>query len=238
MARYKLEMHLHTLGYSPCAQTDEKTIAKLYAEQNYNGIVCTNHFNRYLCDEYYKQGTPEQNVSFFVDGYRKLKDECSKYGIDVFFGIELCIDSLTYYKPTPPHAELLIYGIDENWLLAHPYELFGLSLQQLKELCDENNWILSQAHPFRTGITSQNPMFLEGAEVWNGNPRSINNNDVALQFVKSNNLLATAGSDFHCVGDEGCGVLLQKPIKNNNELVAELRKRQHVPFNAETTIRL
>ncbi len=54
MAQYKLEMHLHTLGYSPCAQTDEKTIAKLYSGQNYNGIVYTNHFNRYLCKEYYR----------------------------------------------------------------------------------------------------------------------------------------------------------------------------------------
>ena len=54
MAQYKLEMHLHTLGYSPCAQTDEKTIAKLYSGQNYNGIVYTTHFNRYLCKEYYR----------------------------------------------------------------------------------------------------------------------------------------------------------------------------------------
>ena len=36
---YKLEMHLHTLGCSPCARTDEKTIAELYAAKNYNGIV-------------------------------------------------------------------------------------------------------------------------------------------------------------------------------------------------------
>lgn len=38
MAQYKLEMHLHTLGYSPCAQTDEKTIAKLYSGQNITAL--------------------------------------------------------------------------------------------------------------------------------------------------------------------------------------------------------
>ena len=38
MAQYKLEMHLHTLGYSPCAQTDEKTFAKLYSGQNITAL--------------------------------------------------------------------------------------------------------------------------------------------------------------------------------------------------------
>ncbi|MCI5975234.1 MAG: hypothetical protein MRZ13_04040 [Clostridiales bacterium] len=233
---YKLEMHLHTLGCSPCARTDEKTIAELYAAKNYNGIVCTNHFNRYLCDEYYKKGSQKDNVEYWLNGYRTLKKECTPYGIDVFLGLELLIDSLTYYKPEPPYAETLIYGIDETWLLAHTYDLFGMEMPQLYDLCRENGWILSQAHPFRTGINVQNPAYLEGAEAWNGNPTATNHNDLAMNFVKTNALLPTAGSDFHSVGDEGCGVYLENAVHDNAELVAELRKRRHKLFNQNGTI--
>lgn len=138
---YKLEMHLHTLGRSPCALTEEKTIAKLYSDNGYNGIVCTNHFMRHLCESYYQKGSPIANVEFWLDGYRTLKEECANYGIDVFLGMELCIDDLTYYKPCPPHAEMLIYGIEEEQLTAEPYKLFGLSLSELREECKQNNWI-------------------------------------------------------------------------------------------------
>ena len=73
-------MHLHTIGRSPCAKVDERTIAKAYAAQNYDGIVITNHFNRYLCDEYYKKGSPSDNVLFWLEAYYTLKRECAVYG--------------------------------------------------------------------------------------------------------------------------------------------------------------
>lgn len=231
-------MHLHTLGYSPCAQTDVKTIAKLYDAKNYDGIVCTNHFNRYLCEEYYKKGSPSENVRYFVSGYRALQKECANYGINVFFGLELLTDSLTYYKPDPPYAEMLIYGMEEEWLLAHPYELFRLDLQRLSDLCRENKWILSQAHPFRSGINAQNPALLEGAEAWNGNPRCENHNEQARAFIKENGLLPTAGSDFHVVGDETSGVLLQNEVTANEQLVAELRRRSHKLFHGNQIIEI
>lgn len=233
---YKLEMHLHTIGRSPCAQTDEKTIAKIYADAHYSGIVCTNHFNRYLCDEYYKQGSKLRNIEFWLDGYHTLKKECAAYNIDVFLGLELLIDSLTYYKPNPPYAEVLIYGIDEEWIINHPYDLFGMELHEVYNLCQKNGWILSHAHPFRTGINVQNPAYLEGAEAWNGNPAANNHNELAIEFTKSNNLLASAGSDFHCVGDEGCGVYLENAVHSNMELVKELRRRKHILFCQNGTI--
>ena len=230
---YKLEMHLHTIGRSPCAKVDERTIAKAYAAQNYDGIVITNHFNRYLCDEYYKKGSPSDNVLFWLEAYYTLKRECAVYGIDVFLGMELLLDELTYYKPNPPHAETLVYGIEEKWLLAHPYDLFALTLPQLHDLCAEKGWLLSQAHPFRDGITALDPKYLEGAEIHNGHPRQPNHNDLAHEFVLSNGLLPTAGSDYHEEGFEGSGVYLQNAVKTNAELLAESRKRTHQPFGKD-----
>ena len=74
------------------------------------------------------------------------------------------------------------------------------------------------------------------AEAWNGNPTATNHNDLAMNFVKANALLPTAGSDFHSVGDEGCGVYLENAVHDNAELVAELRKRRHKLFNQNGTI--
>lgn len=233
---YKLEMHLHTLGRSPCAKVDEKTIAKLYADNGYNGIVCTNHYIRHLCEDYYRKGSPQANLQFWLDGYRTLKDKCAAYDIDVFLGMELCIDELTYYKLTPPHAEMLLYGITEEQLAADPYALFGMTLRELHSVSVENGWILAQSHPFRDGIDLCDPRLLEGAEFYNGHPTQNNHNDQAQRFVRDNNLIATAGSDFHFVGAEGSGVYLQNAVHDNNQLVAELRKRQHVPFCKDDTI--
>lgn len=230
---YKLETHLHTLGRSPCAVADEKTIAKIYRDEGYDGIVCTNHFNRYLCDHYYAKGSEQGNVQFFLDGYRALKNECSRYDIDVFLGLELLTDELTYYKPEPPHAETMIFGIDEQWLLSNPYTLFKLSLAKLSELCRKHGWILSHAHPFRNGIDTQNPAYLQASEAYNGNPYADNHNDLAAKFAQDNNLIAMCGSDFHAKGYEGCGIYLQNPVNGNVQLTDELRKRKHKLFNRQ-----
>lgn len=233
---YKLEMHLHTLGRSPCALTDEHTIAQIYSGLHYDGIVCTNHFNRYLCDEHYPGGTEKDKVNFWLGGYKTLKTECAAYGIDVFLGMELLIDDLTYYKPTPPHAEMLLYGIEEQWLVAHPDDLFAMSLAELSALCRQKGWLMSQAHPFRDGINAQDPRLLEGGEIWNGHPQQNNHNDQAADFVLKNNLLPTAGSDFHFPGCEGSGVYLENAVTTDSQLVAELRRRKHKVFNKDGII--
>ena len=40
-------------------------------------------------------------------------------------------------------------------------------------------------------------------------------------------LISTAGSDFHAPDSIGSGVLLQQSVSTNEELLAELRKRRH-----------
>lgn len=224
---YKLEMHLHTLNQSPCAQTDEKTIAEIYHKNGYDGIVCTNHYGRNLCEFYYNQGTARKNAEYWLGGYLTLKKECEKYGIDVFLGMELMLDCLDYGNPQPPYAELLIYGLSADWLIEHPYALFPMSQKKVFELCREKGWILAQSHPYRNNITVQNPDYLEGVEAYNGHPGHENRNPLAYKFATDNNLIMTAGSDFHVPGMEGSGVALENRVGTNEELVAELRRRKH-----------
>lgn len=223
---YKLETHLHVKGTSPCAQTDEKTIAEIYEGKGYNGIVYTSHYNSYLID-YYGMTAKEYNQNF-VEHYNQLKQECQKVGIDVFFGMEFMPDCTSYYNAdTPYNAEFLIYGITPEFVLDGGERMFRNSVEETSLLCRENGWIFSQSHPFRTIITYRNASLLDAAEVFNGYARHDSHNDQAEQFAKDNGLIPLAGSDFHEPQDGGAGIILANAIANEKELVAEINKCRH-----------
>lgn len=230
---YKLEMHLHTIGRSECAQEEPKLIAQIYDRERYDGIICTNHYIRVLFDTYYKKGSFKANCEFYLDGYYDLKKECEKYGIDVFLGMEMLIDSLSYYNPNPPYAEMLIYGIEPQLLLDNCERLFPMTQEELYGFCEENGLLLFQSHPFRRNITQLNPKLLHGAEVYNGHPGHCSRNDLAEKFARENNLIESAGSDFHFKGGEGSGVYLKESVKTNAQLVDELKKRRHEIFKRQ-----
>ena len=223
---YKLETHLHVKGTSPCAQTDEKTIAEIYKGKGYDGIVYTSHYNSYLID-YYGMTAKEYNQNF-VEHYNRLKQECQKVGIDVFFGMEFMPDCTSYYNAdTPYNAEFLIFGITPEFVLDGGERMFRNSVEGTSILCRENGWIFSQSHPFRTIITYRNASLLDAAEVFNGYARHDSHNDQAEQFAKDNELIPLAGSDFHEPQDGGAGIILENAIKNERELVAEINRCKH-----------
>ena len=226
---FKLEMHLHVAETSPCAKTDEKTIAEIYSKAGYDGIVYTSHYNAYL-SEFYFQGDMEKYNENFLEHYEMLKTECEKRGVKVFFGMEVMPDMTSYYEETPDKAEFLIYGITPDFMRHSPERIFKMTVKELHKFCKNNGWILSQAHPFRTGMTYRHPEFLDAAEVINDNPRQQNNNDLALKYAEENNLIQTAGSDFHEPQDVRAGVLLKNAITSEKQLVSELKKRTHKHF--------
>jgi len=49
---YKLETHLHTKNNSDCGKETPEKIIEIYSKAGYNGIVCTNHFNRVILNTY------------------------------------------------------------------------------------------------------------------------------------------------------------------------------------------
>lgn len=224
--RYKLETHLHVKDTSPCAQTDEKTIAEIYKGKGYDGIVYTSHYNSYLIG-YYGMTAKAYNQNF-VEHYNRLKQECQKVGIDVFFGMEFMPDCTSYYNAdTPYKAEFLIYGITPEFVLDDGERMFRNSVEETSLLCRENGWIFSQSHPFRTIITYRNPSLLNAVEVFNGYARHDSHNDQAERFAKDNGLIPLAGSDFHEPQDGGAGIILENAIKNERELVAEINRCKH-----------
>ena len=112
---FKLEMHLHVAETSPCAKTDEKTIAEIYSEAGYDGIVYTSHYNSFL-SEYYFSGDVKKYNENFLSHFETLKAECAKRGVKVFFGMEAMPDMTSYYEETPDKAEFLIYGATPDFM--------------------------------------------------------------------------------------------------------------------------
>lgn len=223
---YKLETHLHVLGTSPCAKTDEKTIAEIYKDKGYDGIIYCSHYNSFLLG-YYGMTAREYNANF-VAHYEKLKEECAKVGVDVFFGMEFMPDCTSYYNAaTPDKAEFQIFGITPEFVLDGGEKLFPLSVKDVSELCKEKGWMFSQTHPFRNMITYRNGALLEACEAFNGHMGHSNGNDLAAKWCEENGLIPLSGSDFHEPHQATCGVLLENAVKNSDELLAELRKRRH-----------
>lgn len=222
---YKLEMHLHVAGTSPCAMTDEKTIAGIYAKNGYNGIVYTSHYNSFLCEFCEFKNFGEYNDNF-INHYYKLKEECAKKGLDVFFGMEFMPDETSYYIEDAFNAEFLIYGATPD-KIDDFRRLLKENTAAMHDYCKQNGFFVSQAHPFRGMTNYRNPEVLDGVEVLNGNPRQNSRNEQARKFAEENRLIMTAGSDFHEPVDCISGICLENAVKSEEELVAELKKRKH-----------
>ena len=222
-------MHLHVEGTSPCAKTDAKTIAELYKNNGYNGVVYTSHYNSFLMKYCNFANFGEYNDNY-LRHYEQLKEECSKVGVDVFFGAEFMPDETSYYEETPFNAEFLIYGASPNEFMKRAESLLKKNVGYLHDYCKDNGYLLGQAHPFRESITYRHPELIDCAEVINGNPRQHNHNEDALKYAEDNGLIFTAGSDFHEIVDCDAGVILENSVKTESQLVAELKKRKHKVF--------
>ncbi len=223
---YKLEMHLHTIHNSHCGQEDPCDIARIYAEAGYNGIVVTNHFNRTDLFGYVAQcfGSRLSVMSDYMHDYYQLKDECAKYGIDVFFGLEAAPDFCTYYKYAPPYAEILVYGITPQLLLEYGYDILNFDdLKQFHDWAEKHGCLLVVAHPYRSICTEVDYNYVDGVEIANLHPGHNSHNKKAEKVCTRRGLIPTGGSDFHCEGGQGGGVLLRRAPKDEKDLVSILR---------------
>ena len=91
VSEYKLEMHLHTKGNSPCGHTPPSEIIKVYKEAGYDGIVCTNHFNRYLYENYLEGKNAAEKFELIAKAMEKVKNSAdqARYADKLFFDLEI-----------------------------------------------------------------------------------------------------------------------------------------------------
>ena len=167
-------------------------------------------------------------INEFCLGYENAKRAGDAIGFPVFFGWE------SNYQGD----EFLIYGLDKEWLLAHPDMLSWDRATQYAKIKADGGLVV-QAHPFRErsyiNTIRLNPNACDAMESYNsGNPTFQNNN--AELYCRENNIFMTAGSDIHLVGsfsgEKLYGMEFETPLINEKDYVNRILNREgtlHVP---------
>lgn len=216
MAEFLYEMHAHTRETSRCASVDAHELIRSYIGAGYKGIVITDHMSTSTFERF--EGTNmswREKVDFFLTGYHEAADAAGGK-INVLLGMELRFDIKNNIN------DYLVYGLTEKFLYEHP-ELLNMKLKDFSALAHANKMLIYQAHPFRVGMTVANPKYLNGVEVYNGNPRHRSSNSVADFWANKFRLLKSSGSDYHQYEDLARGgIYFGKEIRTNEELVREL----------------
>ncbi|MCL1991807.1 MAG: PHP domain-containing protein [Spirochaetes bacterium] len=188
--KYLYETHLHTAESSACSVSSGKELARVYKDRGYAGIIVTDHF--WNGNSGVSRRLPWREwVHRFCRGYEAAKEEGEKLGLDVFLGWEETFDGSDDY---------LVYGLDKNWLLAHPEVVRWSRLEQFLAVRAAGGAVV-QAHPFRQHDHIREVVLstacVDGVEVANGG----NNNDsydaLACLYAQKINKTALAGTDTH-----------------------------------------
>lgn len=221
MKKYLYEMHFHTKNTSNCANVKAEDAVEEYIKAGYDGIVVTDHLSPSTYMKYGRELLPwKKKVDFFLRGYKAAK-KTANGRIDVLLGMEL------RFRTSEGDNDYLVYGINEEFLYNTP-NLLEMNIRKFYELAHKNGFLVFQAHPFRVGMKVTNPKFLDGIEIFNGNPRHNSSNDIAEMWAKKYDLMVTSGSDYHEYEDLGTGgILFNKEIKDNKTLVDELLKKDY-----------
>lgn len=228
MNGYLYETHLHTAEASLCGKVPAAEMVRKFKAAGYTGVVITDHF--YWGNTAIDRKLPwEQWVEEFCKGYENAKAEGDKIGLQVFFGWE------SGYRGT----EFLIFGLDKQWLLAHP-QIRDCSIQQQYELVHADGGMVIQAHPYREEPyikeVRQYWQYVDGIEGINATHTSINSvshkndqwNGQAMAFAKAHHLPVSAGSDQHKEPMIGGGMMFARKLESIHDLCDAIRKEEAV----------
>lgn len=229
------ETHMHTKEASACAQCSAKEMARAYKEAGYTGIIITDHnWGGNTCVN--RQMPWKDWVENFVKGYEEAKKEGDKIGLDVFFGWE------AGYRGT----EFLIYGLDKDWMIAHP-EIKTADVAEQYRLVEESGGMVIHAHPYREEwyipeilLYPEYVHGVEGINATHSNSKSTSHNDPefdkrAIAYAAKYEKPITAGSDMHATNLFGAGVAFRTKLTGIEDYVERIKSgKDYVVTNGET----
>ena len=215
---YKTDLHVHTKEVSACAGITAPEVVAEYKKAGYDSIVITNHCTASFFDRH-----PELSWESQVDRYLKgywIAQECGKEaGLHVVLGMEL-----TFREN---RNDYLIYGIDRELLLRHPFPC-DLTLKQFRGIADEEGLEIYQAHPFRPHMTVMPVKYLDGMEINNGHTKHSSNNPATEIYARINGLKGISGSDCHVAENAGTGgILTDEPVTDSHQLATILKSGRY-----------
>lgn len=221
MIGYLYETHLHTSEASACGQVSGSDYIDFMMSRGFSGMFVTDHFfnGNSAVPRYFPW---KEKVKRYVIGYEKARDAAKGKDFDVFFGVEYCFEG----------DEYLIYGVDEDWLLANE-DILPCSKEEVYRRVHEAGGIMIQAHPYRERYYLQDirltPAICDGIEIYNAaNPD--NQNALAYRYALELNVPMTAGSDIHFFHEKPMGgMLLPERLHSLAEYVEVVKKGEGVP---------
>ena len=214
------ETHMHTCQGSACGRSTGREQAQFYRQQGYTGIIITDHFfgGNTAVDRHLPW---EEKIDLFWAGYEEAKEEGDRIGLDVFFGLE----------QNYAGDEYLIYGLDKDYMKAHPEMDRWNRRQQLEEVHRAGGCVI-QAHPFRMRHYMDRirlgERFSDGIEAANYGNEQLDDAR-AWRYGKEKHLVMTAGSDCHRSPAECLyGVVLEKRLTSIQDYVKIILEKRSI----------
>lgn len=218
---FKYETHMHTSESSACGKNTAAEMMCAYKEQGYDGVFVTDHFlgGNTAIDP----NLPWKDwVDAYMKGYEHAKAEGDKIGLKVFFGWESGFHG----------TEFLIYGLDKNWLYAHP-EIAHVTPEEQYAMVHADGGMVVHAHPFRNHSYIPEirlfPEHVDAVEAINATHSNSNFyplknrsplwDEQAIEYAVYHRLPLTAGSDTHSIAPCGGGILCNTPIESERDYI-------------------
>jgi hypothetical protein len=217
MKLYQYEMHCHTAETSPCGILAAAEVADGFKEAGYRGVFITDHFySRFFETKGMKKLPWEQQAQKYLAGYRAAKKRGDEIGLKVFLALEV--------QPEDTPFEYLVYGPDERFILEQgPF--YRLPAREMSALMRSHGYLVFQAHPYRFGLSPDDPQNFDGIELVNTQPRNFSHNRRALDFAFSHDVMLIAGGDVHMKGDIGRGgVMLPEGIDSVQDFIKYMKE--------------
>lgn len=212
MKLYQFETHCHTAETSPCGIISAAQAVDGIKAAGYTGTFITDHFYSRYFERKDMQGLSwREKVGRYLTGYRAAKKRGSQVGLKVLLGLEV--------QPEGSPYEFLIYGPDEAFLIeAGPF--YQLPIEQIYSLMHQHGFLVFQAHPFRFGLSPENPAFYDGIEIVNTQVRNKSRNQLSLKFAFEHDVMVIAGGDVHMSEDIGkSGIMLPGSVKDMTSFI-------------------
>ncbi len=220
---YRYETHLHTSPVSHCARFTVRQNLEYYKSLGYDGVFITNHFldGNIGID---KSKPFKEKLDFYFSDVDEAKALSGEIGIKVFCGIEMSHHG----------TDFLVYGVDRDWLYAHP-ELLGMKKSESLPLLAETGALVIQAHPFREAKYIDHirlyPRYVYGAEIVNTScPES--ENEMARLYAERYGLAPFAGSDNHHAAERSnlAGLEFTTPLESEEDFVSRFKRGDYGIF--------
>ncbi|MCQ2354481.1 MAG: hypothetical protein MJ102_05170 [Clostridia bacterium] len=221
--KYKTELHCHTREVSKCGKASAEQAVECYVAHGYTTLVLTNHLSRFTFNNRrfgdMSAHSWDIKISHFVNGYKRLR-ELAGDRLNVLLGCEL--------RSNLNESDYQIYGVTEEFLRSMP-DMYDMKISEISAAVRSAGLLLVQAHPFRNNMCVTDPSLLDGVEVFNGNLRHNNRNEITRMWAEKFDLIETSGGDNHSSTENSdcAGIITDEPITSNEQLLRILRSREY-----------